>query len=130
MASAGTKGLRHPRLRFLTGRRANRNRVPGWHRETVELQQQERAHQRWFPVRDAVGGRGLYGFYEALDYTPARLPESETVAIVRAFMAHHQGMSIVAIANALLDAPMRARFHAEPAVQATELLLHDGQLRM
>ena len=45
--------------------------------------------------------------------------------MVRAFMAHHQGMSVVAIANALLDGRMRARFHAEPIVQATDLLLQE-----
>ncbi len=73
----------------------------------------------------ALGARGRYGFYEALDYTPSRLPEGATVAIVRAFMAHHQGMTIVAIADALLDGVMRARFHAEPMVQATELLLQE-----
>ncbi len=72
-----------------------------------------------------IGARGRYGYYEALDYTPARMPEGKTVAIVRAFMAHHQGMTIVAIANALLDGVMRARFHAEPIVQATELLLQE-----
>ncbi|MDG4603611.1 MAG: glucoamylase family protein [Defluviicoccus sp.] len=72
-----------------------------------------------------VGARGRYGFYEALDYTPVRLPEGKSVAIVRAFMAHHQGMTIVAIANALLDGQMRARFHEEPIVQATELLLQE-----
>ena len=73
----------------------------------------------------ADGARGRYGFYEALDYTPIRLPEGDSVAIVRAFMAHHQGMTIVAIANALLDGVMRARFHAEPIIQATELLLQE-----
>ncbi|TAK83856.1 MAG: glycosyl transferase [Betaproteobacteria bacterium] len=73
----------------------------------------------------ALGALGRYGFYEALDYTPARLPEGEDVAIVRAFMAHHQGMTVVAIANGLLDGAMRARFHAEPSVQATELLLQE-----
>jgi cyclic beta-1,2-glucan synthetase len=73
----------------------------------------------------SVGAGGRYGFYEALDYTPIRLPEDKTVAIVRAFMAHHQGMTIVAIADALLDGAMRARFHAEPIVQATELLLQE-----
>ena len=73
----------------------------------------------------AIGGRGRYGFYEALDYTRTRLPEGKDVAIVRAFMAHHQGMTVVAIANALLDGEMRARFHAEPMVQATELLLQE-----
>ena len=58
----------------------------------------------------AAGARGRYGFYEALDYTPSRVPEGRRVAIVRAFMAHHQGMTIVAIADALLDGAMRARF--------------------
>lgn len=73
----------------------------------------------------SIGGRGRYGFYEALDYTPSRVPSGSTFAIVRAFMAHHQGMTIVSIANALLDGPMRTRFHAEAAVQATELLLQE-----
>ncbi|HSG91948.1 MAG TPA: glycosyl transferase, partial [Pseudomonadales bacterium] len=72
-----------------------------------------------------VGALGQYGFYEALDYTRVRLPEGKDVAIVRAFMAHHQGMTVVAIANGLLDGVMRARFHAEPRVQATELLLQE-----
>ena len=76
-----------------------------------------------------VGACGRYGFYEALDYTPSRLPENTSVAIVRAFMAHHQGMTIVAVADALLDGAMRARFHAEPMVQATELLLQEGTPR-
>ena len=40
-------------------------------------------------------------------------------------MAHHQGMTLVAIANALQDGAMRARFHADPIVQATELLLQE-----
>jgi len=73
----------------------------------------------------AIGALGRYGFYDALDYTPARLPEGQDVAIIRAFMAHHQGMTVVAIANSLLDGKMRARFHAEPIVQATELLLQE-----
>jgi len=72
-----------------------------------------------------AGGAGGYGFYEALDYTPTRLPEDELVAVVRAYMAHHQGMTVVAIANALHDGAMRARFHAEPIIQATELLLQE-----
>ena len=76
-----------------------------------------------------IGARGRYGFCEALDYTPARAPEGEDCAIVRAYMAHHQGMTIVAIANAVLDAKMRARFHAEPMVQATELLLQERMPR-
>lgn len=72
-----------------------------------------------------VGALGRHGFHEALDYTPLRVPQGQDVAIVRAFMAHHQGMTIVAIADALLDGVMRARFHAEPIIQAAELLLHE-----
>src|SRR4029077_16578466 len=56
---------------------------------------------------------------------PPRLPEGAGVAIVRSYMAHHQGMLLVAIANTLLDGVMRARFHASPMVQATELLLQE-----
>jgi cyclic beta-1,2-glucan synthetase len=73
----------------------------------------------------AAGGRGIYGYYEALDYTASRVPEGQDVAIVRAFMAHHQGMSLVALANVLVDGIMMTRFHAEPIVQATELLLQE-----
>lgn len=72
-----------------------------------------------------MGARGRYGFYEALDFTPSRLPTGENVAIVRAFMAHHQGMTIVAIANTLEDGGMRARFHREPMIKASELLLQE-----
>ena len=73
----------------------------------------------------AAGASGAYGFYEALDYTAARLPEVAQVAVIRAYMAHHQGMVVVAIANVVHDGAMRARFHAEPIVQATELLLQE-----
>ena len=73
----------------------------------------------------AAGGRGDYGFYEALDYTRSRLPEGQSVAVVRTYMAHHQGMSLVAFANAITNGAMRDRFHAEPSVKASELLLQE-----
>ena len=76
-----------------------------------------------------LGANGRYGFYEALDFTRSRLPEGAEVAIVRNFMAHHQGMTIVAIANTLQDGRMRARFHAEPMIQASELLLQERMPR-
>jgi cyclic beta-1,2-glucan synthetase len=72
-----------------------------------------------------AGGLGRYGFYEALDYTPSRLPEGESVAVVKTTMAHHQGMTIVALANVLSAGSIRRRFHADPAVGATELLLQE-----
>lgn len=72
-----------------------------------------------------IGGRGRYGFYEALDYTSRRLHAGQPFAIVRAYMAHHQGMTIVALANTLLNGRMRKRFHADPRIKATELLLQE-----
>jgi len=60
-----------------------------------------------FARLEKVDARGRYGFYEALDYTARRLQDGEPFAIVRAYMAHHQGMTIVALANTLLDGLMR-----------------------
>jgi cyclic beta-1,2-glucan synthetase len=73
----------------------------------------------------ASGGSGRYGFYEALDYTPSRIQASGTHAVVQAYMAHHQGMSLAAIANTLLGGALHRRFHAEPMIEATELLLQE-----
>ncbi len=73
---------------------------------------------------EAQGWTGRYGFYESADFRftwTAGHPRS----VVRAFMAHHQAMGLLALANALLDNPMQRRFHAEPLVQATEFLLQE-----
>jgi cyclic beta-1,2-glucan synthetase len=78
-----------------------------------------------FRLLAEAGGLGRFGFYEALDFTPERLADGETVAIVRAYMAHHQGMTIVAIANALTGGAVQGYFHAEAAARATELLLQE-----
>jgi cyclic beta-1,2-glucan synthetase len=77
----------------------------------------------------ALGGSGRYGFYEALDFTRVRLPDDADFAVVRCFMAHHQGMTIVAIDNALNDGRMRERFHREPMIKACELLLQERMPR-
>ena len=58
----------------------------------------------------AEGMAGRFGFYEAVDYTPSRLRRGETRAVVRSFMAHHQGMSLLSLAYLLLDRPMQRRF--------------------
>ncbi|HLJ83525.1 MAG TPA: glucoamylase family protein [Candidatus Eremiobacteraceae bacterium] len=83
------------------------------------------AAARNFDRIGAAGGVGRYGCYEALDYTPSRVPDGQTVAVVRSYMAHHQGMTLVAIDDVLHDGIMQDRFHAEPMVQATELLLEE-----
>ena len=71
------------------------------------------------------GFLGAYGFYEAIDYTPSRVPRGKHHAIVRTFMAHHQGMSLLAFAHVLLDQPMQRRFMSDPLARATELLLQE-----
>ncbi|HRC72703.1 MAG TPA: glucoamylase family protein [Candidatus Competibacter sp.] len=73
----------------------------------------------------AAGFTGQYGFYEAIDYTPSRLPRGQHHAVVRSYMAHHQGMSFLALAYLLLDRPMQKRFAATPQFQATALLLQE-----
>jgi cellobiose phosphorylase len=71
------------------------------------------------------GFLGRHGFYEAVDYTPARVPRGKHHAVVRAFMAHHQGMSLLALAQALLGEPMQRRFMSFPFVRATQSLLEE-----
>jgi cyclic beta-1,2-glucan synthetase len=73
----------------------------------------------------AEGLEGPYGFYEAIDYTPEHVPPGRRGVVVKAFMAHHQGMSLVALDNILLDGVMQRRFHRDPRVKATELLLEE-----
>lgn len=78
-----------------------------------------------FAQLETFGALGPYGCYEALDFTPIRLAEGQTVAVVRCYMAHHQGMSLVAIANTVHDGVMRHRFHCSPLIQAADMLLQE-----
>jgi cellobiose phosphorylase len=73
----------------------------------------------------AEGREGPYGFYEAVDYTPSRLPPRQSSVTIRSFMAHHQGMSLLALAYRLLDRPMQRRFLLCPALRAADLLLQE-----
>jgi cyclic beta-1,2-glucan synthetase len=76
-----------------------------------------------------AGAAGPFGFREALDYTPRRVPEGASVAVLGSYMAHHQGMVLVALGNVLNGSAMVERFHADPIVQATELLLQERMPR-
>jgi cellobiose phosphorylase len=73
----------------------------------------------------ADGMVGEFGFFEAIDYTPARQRRGQASAVVRSFMAHHQGMSLLALAYLLLDRPMQRRFESERLFQAVMLLLQE-----
>ena len=72
---------------------------------------------------EALGALGAYGFRESLDYT--RPGNGQRFAMVCTWMAHHVGMSLVALTNALTGQRWQRRFHADPLVRATELLLHE-----
>jgi hypothetical protein len=72
---------------------------------------------------ESLGWTGEYGFYEAGDYTEGRAPK-----LVRSWMAHHQGMSLLAVTNLLEGDVFQRWFHANPIVHAAELLLHERPL--
>ena len=72
-----------------------------------------------------LGAYGRFGFYESIDYTAERIPSKQKFVILHSYMAHHQGMSLLAMNNVLNENVMQDRFHAEPLVQATELLLQE-----
>ncbi|MDR3600034.1 MAG: glucoamylase family protein [Desulfosporosinus sp.] len=74
---------------------------------------------------ETLGARGQYGFFEAVDFTKRRLPIGQSHTVIRSFMAHHQGMSMLALANLLHDGCNTRRFHADARVQATELVLQE-----
>ena len=74
----------------------------------------------------AEGFQGAYGFYEAIDFTPSRLPRGQKYAVVRSFMVHHQAMSFLSFAYAMLGQPMQKRFEANLEFQATTLLLQES----
>ncbi len=71
------------------------------------------------------GWLGPFGFYEAVDFTPGRVPEKEPCAVVPCYMAHHGGMSLLGLASTLLGQPMQRRFMADPSLRAASLLLQE-----
>jgi len=72
-----------------------------------------------------MGAYGKYGYYEAIDFTSERLPKDKNSMVIRSFMAHHQGMSLLTIANLLAPQKIYERFHRDKRVRSTELLLQE-----
>ena len=70
-----------------------------------------------------LGWNGAYGLYEAADYTEGSEPR-----LVRSWMAHHQGMSLLALTNLLHENIFQRWFHSNAIVRAAELLLHERPL--
>jgi cellobiose phosphorylase len=73
----------------------------------------------------AEGREGAYGFYEAIDYTPTRQLPSEKSCTIQSYMAHHQGMSLLALLHFLRNKPMQKRFMECPPLRATGFLLQE-----
>jgi cyclic beta-1,2-glucan synthetase len=71
------------------------------------------------------GGLGRWGFYDAIEFTPERVPVGKRSVPVRCYMAHHQGMGLTAIGNVLLKDIIERRFHEHPLIRASELLLQE-----
>ena len=115
-------GLGHPKTRTEV-----RSRRRPCHLALLQLPRapsssQRRHHQ---PPAHGIGmdWTGAYGFYEAADYTQGNQPE-----LVRSWMAHHQGMCLLAVTNLLKNNIVQEWFHGTPRVRAAELLLHEKAL--
>ncbi len=78
-----------------------------------------------FKKLEGIKSLGVFGFYEAIDFTATRIPENKAFAIVQTYMAHHQGMSLIALDNVIFHGIMRHRFHNIPMIRAAELLLQE-----
>ncbi len=73
----------------------------------------------------AEGLLGEFGFFEAVDYTKSRLPRGQSSVIIKSFMAHHQGMSLLSVAYLILNRQMQKRFRSDPLLESTMLLLQE-----
>ncbi len=71
------------------------------------------------------GALGQFGFFESIDYTASRLPVGKDKAVIKSYMAHHQGMIMLALSNFLNPRTIVDRVHADPLIQSTELLLQE-----
>src|SRR5690606_4169767 len=72
-----------------------------------------------------MGARGKYGFFEAVDFTPERIPKQKSFQIICSYMSHHQGMSLLSLTNLLQGQSMIERFHSDKRVQTLEMLLQE-----
>lgn len=74
---------------------------------------------------EKLGMYNKYGFYESIDYTPTRLRKNETKAIVKTYMAHHQGLILLSINNLMNNNIIQKRFVQNPEIEAVDVLLQE-----
>ena len=104
-------------------RRIGNDLVVAPYATALALEVQPRPAMRNLAQLEETGALGEYGFHDALDYT--RPVPGQRFAIVRCYMAHHVGMTVVALTNALLGRVWQRRFHSDPLIRSVELLLHE-----
>lgn len=73
---------------------------------------------------ESEGGTGKYGYYEAIDYTPSRV-KNKGKAVVKTYMAHHQGLILLSINNFLNNNILKTRFNNNPEIEAVDILLQE-----
>lgn len=78
---------------------------------------------------ESSGYAGEYGFYEAIDFTPSRMPPGQKHWVIQSFMTHHQGIVLLSLAYVLLNRPMQRRFESDPGLRATVMLLQEKMPR-
>jgi cyclic beta-1,2-glucan synthetase len=76
-------------------------------------------------ILSGISAEGRYGYYESIDFTKSRIQEKNESVIVKTYMAHHQGMSLVSISNIVHNSVMIKRFHKEPIIKSSQLLLQE-----
>jgi cyclic beta-1,2-glucan synthetase len=103
----------------LAMKRMNADRIVSPYSSFLSLLVDPKAALRNLRRMEDLGWTGMYGFYEAADYSGG------AEGLVRCWMAHHQGMSLLSVCNVLFDNPFQRYFHSEPYVLATERLLHE-----
>lgn len=74
---------------------------------------------------EKLGMYNKYGFYESIDYTPTRLRKNETKAIVKTYMAHHQGLILLSINNLMNNNIVQKKFVQNPEIEAVDILLQE-----
>jgi len=102
-----------------------RDRVVAPYASALALPIRKRAAVENLRALESLSLMGAFGLYEAVDFTPDRLPSERSHTPVRTYMAHHQGMILAALGNALHDDVLVRRFHADLRMRSTEMLLHE-----
>jgi hypothetical protein len=80
---------------------------------------------RNFRRMETLGWLGKFGMYESAEYGRTRVRSESSHEVMKCWMAHHQGMTLLALCNSLTNCSIQRSFHQEPLVAANERILHE-----